>query len=32
MTAKINGRYVYCVVKDKYGKTVKTTTVRVKMK
>ncbi len=32
MTAKINGRYVYCVVKDKYGKTVQTKTVRVKMK
>ena len=32
MTSKINGRYVYCVVKDKYGKTVKTTTVRLKMK
>ena len=32
MTSKVNGRYVYCVVTDKYGKTVKTTTVRVKMK
>ena len=32
MTSKVNGRYVYCVVKDKYGKTVKTVTVRVKMK
>ena len=32
MTSKVNGRYVYCVVTDKYGKTVKTSTVRVKMK
>ena len=32
MTAKISGRYVYCVVKDKYGNTVKSTTVQVKMK
>jgi len=32
MTSKVNGRYLYCVVKDKYGKTVKTSTVRVKMK
>ena len=32
MTSKVNGRYIYCVVKDKYGKTVKTSTVRVKMK
>ena len=32
MTSKVNGRYVYCVVTDKYGKTVKTVTVRVKMK
>jgi len=32
MTSKANGRYVYCVVTDKYGKTVKSSTVRVKMK
>ena len=32
MTSKVNGRYIYCVVTDKYGKTVKTSTVRVKMK
>ena len=32
MTSKVNGRYLYCVVTDKYGKTVKTSTVRVKMK
>ena len=32
MTSKINGRQVYCVVKDKYGKTVKSSTVTLKMK
>ena len=32
MTSKINGRYLYCVVTDKYGNTVKTTTVCMKMK
>lgn len=32
MTAKINGRQVYCVVTDKYGKTVKSNTVSMKMK
>ena len=32
MTSKVNGRYVYCVVTDQYGKTVKSSTVRVKMK
>ena len=32
MTSKVKGAYVYCVVKDKYGKSVKSSTVRVKMK
>jgi hypothetical protein len=32
MTSKVNGRQVYCVVKDKYGKTVKTSTATLKMK
>ncbi len=32
MTSKVNGRYIYCVVKDKYGNTVKTVTVKLKMK
>jgi len=32
MTDKVNGRYIYCVVKDKYGNTVKTVTVKLKMK
>jgi len=32
MTSKVKNRLVYCVVTDKYGKTVKTTTVRLKMK
>ena len=32
MSSKVNGRKVYCVVKDKYGKTVKSTTVKLKMK
>ncbi len=32
MTKKISGRLVYCVVKDKYGKTVKSTTVSLKKK
>ena len=32
MTSKVNGRYLYCVVTDKYGKTAKTETVRIKMK
>ena len=32
MTSKVNGRYVYCVVTDKYGKKVQSKTVRVKMK
>ena len=32
MTATTKNRQVYCVVKDKYGKTVKTVTVTLKMK
>jgi len=32
MTSKVKNRLVYCVVTDKYGKTVKSTTVRLKMK
>jgi len=32
MTSKVNGRYVYCVVKDKYGKTVKSNTVSLRKK
>ena len=32
MTNAVKGAYVYCVVTDKYGKTVKSSTVRVKMK
>jgi hypothetical protein len=32
MTSKVNGRQVYCVVKDKYGKTVKSSTATLKMK
>ena len=32
MTSKVNGRQVYCVVKDKYGKTVKTSTATLKLK
>lgn len=32
MSAKVKNRLVYCVVKDKYGKTVKSTTVKLKMK
>ena len=32
MTGKVNGRYVYCVVTDKYGKKVQSKTVRVKIK
>ena len=32
MTTKVNGRQVYCVVKDKYGKTVKSSTVTMKKK
>ena len=32
MTSKVKNRLVYCVVKDKYGKTVKTVTVKLKMK
>ncbi len=32
MTSKISGRLVYCVVKDKYGKSVKSTTVSLKKK
>ena len=32
MTDKVNGRQVYCVVTDKYGKTVKSDVVTLKMK
>jgi len=32
MNAKSKNRLVYCVVTDKYGNTVKTVTVRLKMK
>ena len=32
MTSKVDGRRVYCVVTDKYGNTVKTKTVTLKMK
>ena len=32
MDAKVNGRQVYCVVADKYGNTVKSSTVTLKMK
>ena len=32
MSAKTKNRLVYCIVKDKYGKTVKSTTVKLKMK
>ena len=32
MSVKADGRQVYCVVTDKYGKTVKTNTVTLKMK
>ncbi len=32
MTSKVKNRLVYCVVTDKYGKTVKTVTVKLKMK
>ena len=32
MTSKVKGAYLYCVVKDKYGKSVKSSTVRIKMK
>ena len=32
MTSKVKGAYLYCVVTDKYGKTVKSSTVRIKMK
>ena len=32
MTSKVNGRRVYCVVTDKYGKTVKTETVKLSKK
>lgn len=32
MTSKVKNRSVYCVVTDKYGKTVKTVTVKLKMK
>ena len=32
MTSKSKDRQVYCVVKDKYGKTVKSKTVTLKMK
>lgn len=31
MSSKVNGRKVYCVIKDKYGKTVKTKKVTLKM-
>ena len=32
MSSKVNGRLVYCVVTDKYGKTVKTSTVKLSKK
>lgn len=32
MNSKVNGRRVYCVVKDKYGKTVQTVTVKLSKK
>ena len=32
MTSKVNGRRVYCVVKDQYGKTVQTVTVKLSKK
>jgi uncharacterized protein (DUF2141 family) len=32
MTASTRGRYVYCVVRDKYGNTVKSNVVTLKMK
>ena len=32
MTDKVKDRLVYCVVIDKYGNTVKTETIRLKMK
>ena len=32
MTSAVKNAYVYCVVKDKYGKTVTSSTVRLKMK
>ncbi len=32
MSNKVNGRYVYCVVTDKYGKTEKSKTVSLRMK
>ena len=32
MSSKVKNRQVYCVVKDKYGKTVKSNTVTLKMK
>ena len=32
MSSKVKNRLVYCVVTDKYGKTVKTVTVKLKMK
>ena len=32
MTAAVKNRKVYCIVKDKYGKTVQTSTVTLKMK
>ena len=32
MSSKVKGRQVYCVVKDKYGKTAKTATVTLNMK
>ena len=32
MSTKVNGRQVYCVVKDKYGKSVKSSTVTLKKK
>lgn len=32
MTTAVKNRSVYCVVKDKYGKTVKSSTVKLKMK
>ena len=32
MTSKVNGRRVYCIVTDQYGKTVKSDVVKLKMK
>ncbi len=32
MTSSVNGRRVYCVIKDKYGKTVQTKSVKLSLK